>query len=318
VVVSACRLQQWELDDQNQDTAHGQSACTPSPAEPQGSHPTAFAADVMQPPEPIYPRLSVVFKGFGLVVGKCGTPIVRDVTGRFVHSKMHAVMGPSGSGKTSFCVALAGRVRPSRLRGRVHVVHVDRREGSFKDCRLGAAVGGKGAAGAGDGGATAVSKSAAAASAHAAGEGVFGQTTPKDVSSGHQDQQSRGSHVVSFATLEAGAAGDDGRSHPPLASKVAPGVTSASNPKPNVHVTGLSRSSVESALSSASSEQARAVITLKKTMTQQGEVLLLDDDVGVGVVREMEEVRYITGFVPQDDLLHDTLTVRGCGAGAGA
>jgi hypothetical protein len=53
---------------------------------------------------PIYPRLSLVFKDFTLLRGRCGTRIVSDVTGRYVHSKLHAVMGPSGCGKTSFCV----------------------------------------------------------------------------------------------------------------------------------------------------------------------------------------------------------------------
>jgi hypothetical protein len=62
----------------------------------------------------------------------------------------------------------------------------------------------------------------------------------------------------------------------------------------------------------------QALLKLKYTVGRNKEVLLLDDDPSEGHTVRVEDVRFLTGFVPQDDLLHDTLTVRlGRGKGGG-
>ncbi|WIA38572.1 hypothetical protein OEZ86_001885 [Tetradesmus obliquus] len=50
------------------------------------------------------------------------TFIVPGVSGRFVHSQLHAVMGPSGCGKTSLCKALSGRLPSNRVWGDISVL----------------------------------------------------------------------------------------------------------------------------------------------------------------------------------------------------
>jgi energy-coupling factor transporter ATP-binding protein EcfA2 len=50
----------------------------------------------------------------------------QGVSGRFAHSRVHAVMGPSGCGKTSLCTLLAGKLPAKYTSGTCCVYRVNR------------------------------------------------------------------------------------------------------------------------------------------------------------------------------------------------
>lgn len=62
----------------------------PNPTQPGSPGFRAFKA--------VRPRLALQFEGLGLELHD-GRTILSDITGRFEHSRVAAVMGPSGAGK---------------------------------------------------------------------------------------------------------------------------------------------------------------------------------------------------------------------------
>ncbi|PRW59962.1 white-brown complex 30 [Chlorella sorokiniana] len=81
----------------------------------------------------IRPRLTLEFEGLGLELPD-GRSILHDVTGRFEHSRLAAVMGPSGAGKTTFLAVLRGAAgNVGRQHGRVLVNGREMRLSALRD-----------------------------------------------------------------------------------------------------------------------------------------------------------------------------------------
>lgn len=73
----------------------------------------ALLAERDAPPEPAltaldWPKVSIELKGVTLTHEGLETPVIRNLSTRFDHGGMHAIVGPSGSGKTTLIHALLG------------------------------------------------------------------------------------------------------------------------------------------------------------------------------------------------------------------
>lgn len=81
----------------------------------------------------IRPKINVQFENLGLTLHD-GTPILSDVSGRFNHSRVAAIMGPSGAGKSTFLNVIMGKSRAlGRVTGRVRANGRDMKPEALRD-----------------------------------------------------------------------------------------------------------------------------------------------------------------------------------------
>lgn len=86
---------------------------------PRGSN--AFRSQGFRAFKTIRPKITIEFDSLGLTLHD-GTPILKNVSGKFPHSRVTAIMGPSGAGKSSLLNVLMGQAKKiGRTTGRVTV-----------------------------------------------------------------------------------------------------------------------------------------------------------------------------------------------------
>ena len=289
----------------------------------------------------ICPRLTLEFEDLTLLApGRRGsmTNLVNKVTGRFGHGMLHAVMGPSGSGKTSLLLALSGRVPASRIKGQVRVLKMDDGMGAGRGAggRV-SGIGGVGlwdgcektccercrlrhhAAAGAEGTAAAVAPGAeVAAAAKREAAAVVAAAAGKIDAAAVAAVEAAGAETEAAAVAAAGGRGDadtlpqDQQQEKEFQARKQresrPGELQQQDHSMDLGMASLGQQSREVAGWREGREAARSCWEVPGEAAGGSEGSCWEAE---GVCHEcsVQEVQHLMGYVPQEDLLHESLTV---------